>query len=140
MLKCKYCERVYQDESKFCGDCGKQFSIDDLNAHRRENRLQEYRNNGVKEWEWGAAKQLRTCGRCLALDGKRFSIDEDVAFHEGCRCAMLPVTSLSRDRKRLGVDWFEGLESEKQLSILGRERYQLYKNGKSLREIYGISV
>ena len=138
MLKCRYCERIYQDESQFCGDCGNKFSLDDLNRYRRERSQKTYSENEIEEWEWGAAKQLRTCGLCLALDGKRFSVREKFESHEGCRCTLLPITRLSRERKNLGKDWFEKQSAKDQLGILGEEKFQLFKNGKSLVEIYGL--
>lgn len=45
----------------------------------------------VDAWEWLAAEDDRTCLVCIAMNGTRHSLDEDMIRHPGCRCTTISV-------------------------------------------------
>ena len=52
-----------------------------------------YKDVGVKQVQWWAAKDERTCPTCGANHGKTYPIDKapNLPCHPGCRCTWLPV-------------------------------------------------
>jgi len=59
--------------------------------------IQEYRNwglEGIKVLaEWSSARDGKVCDKCLAMDGKVFTLDEIeslIPFHPSCRCTTVP--------------------------------------------------
>jgi len=59
--------------------------------------IQEYRNWGLEgirvQAEWSTAGDDRVCSRCMALEGRIFTLDEIepmIPLHPGCRCISLP--------------------------------------------------
>ena len=55
--------------------------------------LERYRDTGMKEVEFWAAEDERTCEICGAMHGKIYSIDKApvLPLHPNCRCTYLPV-------------------------------------------------
>jgi SPP1 gp7 family putative phage head morphogenesis protein len=55
------------------------------------------------EWEWSSILDNRACISCMSLDGRRFSIDDDISipYHLRCRCLRKYLTKSYRE---LGVD------------------------------------
>lgn len=62
-----------------------------------ERTLNRYKNDGIKEFEFFAGTDDKTCDKCIALDGKQFKISKAKIgincppMHDGCRCCILPV-------------------------------------------------
>lgn len=61
--------------------------------HMNRSALQGYKDAGVKEIQWWAAVDERTCPKCGAGHSKPFDIDKApiLPCHPGCRCTWLPV-------------------------------------------------
>lgn len=113
-----------------------------------------YRNNRdiVREWEYIATLDDRTCLICASDDRRRFPVGEGPSLprHPRCRCVEAPVT---RSWRELGVDadeispatrasatgyvagetsyagWLARQSADKQLEILGAARFKLYRGG-----------
>lgn len=83
----------------------------------------------VTGWRWMAAHSPRTCAMCLAMDGTIHSVDEVMATHPACRCAMVPVTPYSRDPRLTGAQWFAQQPDDVQIKIIGRGKHELYRSG-----------
>ena len=113
-----------------------------LDAHRAATKASEKANAEVlTEWEWHASLDRRTCPSCLAKHGQRFPLEQDGPqdHHQG-RCARVSVTKSWKD---LGFDipeppsetpdaraWFDGLTTDTQEGIMGKERLRLLNEGK----------
>jgi hypothetical protein len=54
----------------------------------------------VAGWRWHATLSSRTCVSCLAMHGRRFSVDEDLNDHHAGRCTAMPIVPLAA---RLGL-------------------------------------
>ena len=90
-------------------------------------------NNDV-EVVWVATLDGRTCIRCSALSGLHFksiSVAPSIQ-HCGCRCQLIPVNKVTEPIPTY-EEFIESLDEEDQISILGKNRYDLWKN-------YGISL
>lgn len=103
----------------------------EVNRVRREATRQIYENNSdiLEGWEWVAVKSTRTCPLCLAMDGRRFPLDEPFPQHINCRCTMKPVIlDIPAKTRTLGRDYFETLTDEQKEKILGKEAFLAYKH------------
>lgn len=89
-----------------------------------------YEAAGIKEEEWVATLDHKTCPTCGNLDGKRFEVGKGATapVHPRCRCLRVPAYAGSEIKTRY-VDWFERRTETAQRSILGATRYDLYKSG-----------
>lgn len=105
----------------------------EVNRVRREATRQTYIESGVTtEWEWAAAHSTRTCPACLAMDGRRFKLEDAFPQHPNCRCTMIPVIEgIERPQRRLGRDYFESLSDEDKRKILGRDGFAAYERGEA---------
>lgn len=65
-----------------------------------------YEETGVKEYQFDASLDLKTCPTCGAMDGKTFRASERETgvnyppLHPRCRCTTVPVTEFDLDGKR----------------------------------------
>jgi SPP1 gp7 family putative phage head morphogenesis protein len=100
-----------------------------LRAYRTSS-LQTYRANGdvVREWEWHASTDDRTCAVCWAMHGQRVDLQFSRGTHPNCRCAMIPVVRFGPDRE-LGTELFDRLPADQQERILGPSKFDAYRAG-----------
>lgn len=112
--------------------CLKIARTEQLRAYRVAS-LERYRETGfVVGYRRLAAKQERTCIACLLQDGEFFPLDVEFEDHVNGRCAMVPVIKGHEDDATgvtSGQEWFEGLDDEAQQRIMGREKWQDWKDG-----------
>lgn len=95
----------------------------------------------VTGWTWRAHIDRKTCPGCMAMDGTVHPVDEVLAGHPRCRCAMVPLTPTWAD---LGLDGVpetgitpEGrgerrlaaMSAAEQDGILGPTKAALYRQG-----------
>jgi len=107
----------------------------------REATRYEYMQAGVREWEWMATMDLRTCMACIGLDGHRFPINEPMADHVNGRCTMVPVIGDMGPRERrvqwpekglmtgTGEDWFNSLTDAQKREWMGEGNYNAWRAG-----------
>jgi SPP1 gp7 family putative phage head morphogenesis protein len=107
----------------------------------RQASLESYRQNSnvVTRWRWVCAKQARTCGMCLAMDGREFELETPLGTHPNCRCSMIPITktweelgiSIPDQKPKLetGEEWFRRQPRNVQLEVLGKTKLELYEAG-----------
>lgn len=94
----------------------------------------------VDSWQWEASLDHLTCPACLSMHGTRHPVEVfGPKGHPNCRCTRLPVT---KPWSELGFnideapdttidsrEWFDNLEPDVQLEIMGRERLDLLQSG-----------
>jgi hypothetical protein len=118
------------------------------NENRVRSQLNSLKNSDVLDgWEWVAPKQTRSCAYCLAMDGRRFPLDQDFEELErcenefGCRCGSIPVINgWERPARTIGSIYFEELPPSDQLHILGPERYEKFLRGSTLETRLGNQI
>lgn len=72
--------------------------------YMNRSALRSYKDAGVKEVQWWAAEDERTCDICGNHHGDKYNIDKApiLPCHPGCRCTWIPVIEsigLSHDEK-----------------------------------------
>lgn len=103
-----------------------------LYAYREASRAAYAANDEiVPRWRWQSARDARTCGACLAMDGKEFPVREAFRTHHQCRCTMVPVVVTYREigfdvdeappvlEHPTGETWFRAQPESTQRAILG---------------------
>lgn len=109
----------------------------------RETARQTYQENAdvLQGWVWTAALGPRTCAACIAMHGTIHPVTETLDGHPRCRCAMVPrtpswadlgVPDMEDDRPPVtsGKDWFQEQPDAVQRGILGRAKWQAWKDGR----------
>jgi hypothetical protein len=96
-------------------------------------------------FQWLSTLDLRSCAVCASRDLKIYKRLEDVPpipAHHNCRCVTIPYIKGFEDiegerasfegpvsDKMSYKDWFDTLEPEQKIDILGPGRYKLYQQG-----------
>lgn len=81
------------------------------------------------------ALDARTCALCWARHGTILEPGATMSQHPGCRGSLAPRTRYSAER-RTGPERFAELSPDGQRRILGKGRYELYKEGMPLESVY----
>ncbi len=111
-----------------------------LHAYRTAT-LRAYRESGiVVEWERMSAQDDRVCLACLLLDGKIYTLEEEMEDHPNGRCSLLPRTKTWRElgldvdepdfSRELGRDWFLRQSAATQSDMMGPGAWQAWQDGK----------
>ena len=96
----------------------------------------------VKGWERAAALDDRVCLACIMLDGKLYSMQDEMDDHPNGRCTMLPHTLTFREMgldvdepdfsRELGQDWFERQDEATQremMNAISKQTYDAWRDG-----------
>ena len=93
-------------------------------------QLRENKEGGVVNgWIWRAERDVRTCIVCIAMDGTRHDLNENMQSHVNCRCQMEVFTNEVHINDN-GRNWFDDRSEEEQKEILGKGKYEAWKDGK----------
>lgn len=93
-------------------------------------------------WTWLAHLDALTCPCCVLMDGTEHTVDSTLDGHPRCRCAMVPRTQSwddllgggtglddTRPPIRNGKAWFTAQPPHIQQAILGKAKFQAWKQG-----------
>ena len=133
-------------EGRFTGGLTRALNIsrtEMLDAMRTAQHATDQVNAGVLAgWTWGAHLDSRTCISCISMHGTEWPLTEPgpIDHHSG-RCARLPRTKSWAElgfpnipEPDLGTidagEWFDGLDTESQLRILGRSGWDAWSAGR----------
>ena len=111
-----------------------------LRAYRESTRLQYQANsNIVKGYIRRASLSDATCLACLALDGKRYELDEPLDEHINGRCFIVPDPISYRDlgldvedareEREKAEDWFNRQAPASQRAMMGDSRFEAWQGG-----------
>ena len=101
-----------------------------LRALRAGSLDQMKQSNVVNGYIRRAQRNSQTCAACLALDGTYQKSAEVFKSHPNCRCYAQPVLRYGKTPTfPSGPEWFDKQTPAVQLQILGKGKYQLYKDG-----------
>lgn len=96
----------------------------------RQGSMLLYRQQGVEQWEWSSALDLRTCPSCYMMHGRRFSVDVfGPNDHHNGRCVSIPLVGDWRSQRGTGAEYFGELPPVQQQQILGAVRYAAWRDG-----------
>ena len=99
----------------------------------RKASLEEYQANAdiLSGWVWFATLDDTVCQSCIAMHGTIHPLDELLNDHHNGRCAMLPlVKGVDSPVGLTGIEWFESLPESRQMEILGKGKYEAWKDGR----------
>lgn len=113
----------------------------------RSAQLSTFQQNSdvLNGWVWTCALDARCCAACVAMNGTKHGLDEEMGSHPNCRCAMAPLSkgwdevlgNLGIDTSNIpnttidvqsGSDWFNKQDEATQRAILGA-KYDGWANG-----------
>lgn len=122
-----------------------------MEAHRTAmHKMYSDNSDIIKEWEWNAKLDKRTCPVCYAMDGTHHPLKESLKSHPNCRCVPKPITFDAvelgwldpldnkdrgdrrdeiRDRQRTTDERFASMSDSDKRAILGNGRFELYSYG-----------
>ena len=84
----------------------------------------------VDGWIWRAALQLNTCRGCIAKDGTRFPITEDLEDHPNGRCfRQWIIKDLKPVHVQSGETWLRSQSADDQRQLLGASAFKAWKDG-----------
>jgi SPP1 gp7 family putative phage head morphogenesis protein len=126
----------------FGGDLTRALTItrtETLRAYREATRLTYAEHeDDIEGWEWMCARSTRTCAVCWAMHGSVHPLTEYMASHPNCRCVMIPVVIETQRERQSGARQFAGLTEEQQRAILGKGKFEAYREGKlKLEDLVG---
>jgi SPP1 gp7 family putative phage head morphogenesis protein len=104
-------------------------------------RLYEANSEVVQGWRWVAARSVRTCPMCLAMDGREFPLGVHMGTHPNCRCVMVPVTQATPPLRETGEEWLRRQPPDVQDSIMGRAKAEAWRDGRiGLEDLVGFRI
>lgn len=99
----------------------------------RQGSHETYRRNArvLDGWMWWSARDVRTCGACIANHGTVYPLSATLNDHHRGRCTPLPVVKGStwQNTVQTGPEWFGGLPEADQVAIMGRGRLEGLRAG-----------
>lgn len=96
------------------------------------------------KYQYLATLDNKTCIVCGSCGGKLYKNYEDIPTipqHRGCRCVILPYFNVGHEQiaSKNGYteeisfnDWLREQDAQTQKEVLGKTRYELFKNGESI--------
>ncbi len=102
-----------------------------LRSYRAATQDNYRQSRVVNGYRRVASKSERTCIACLAVDGREYPLDVPFEEHPAGRCVAIPVI-IGRPYRNIltGPEWFSGQSEAVQRSMMGPERYDLWRNGR----------
>lgn len=98
----------------------------------REAARANFLNNSdiIKGWVWFASLDETVCASCVAMHGTIHELSEPLNDHHNGRCTLLPyIPEFGNPVEQTGEDWFKAQSAERQAAILGKGKYQAWKDG-----------
>ena len=93
----------------------------------RKGQQEQRQQMPVQQWR-RCANHETACLACIMLEGTFYDREEDFSDHPNGRCYIVPVEPGS-EPDHAGRDWLEEQDEETQHRILGKTRYEAWKNG-----------
>ena len=76
------------------------------------------------------AKKDGACLACLARDGERYRLEDELSDHPRGRCFLIAdIEGMAPATWQTGQEWFNTLEPAKQEMLMGTIRYEAWKSG-----------
>lgn len=98
------------------------------------DRIIYTKNEGtVKKYMWLSTLDTTTCIVCGELDHSLYNSVNEVPLypkHPNCRCTVIPVNEdIIKYAPKTYQEWFENLCEQSKKKVLGKKRFEMYKNG-----------
>ena len=101
----------------------------------RSGTIAQYRSTGVVTYYVRLAKKETACLACLALDGQKYELAEDMQDHPRGYCDTLcKIQGVPLPTWEKGSTWLRNQDEERQREIFGNTRYDMWKEGTKLND------
>ena len=98
-----------------------------------QNQIKRANPKVFTGYKWCSILDSRTCDVCADLDGSVYNTIGDAPFspiHYRCRCQLIGFFQEEAEPDWTTFsDWVEKIPEEKQIDVLGKKRFELWKNG-----------
>lgn len=94
----------------------------------RRAQREQARQTPVTKWI-RVANHETACLACLMLEGTIYDREEDFGDHPNGRCTIVPIEAGTETDDRPGKRWLEEQDEDTQRRILGKSRFEAWKNG-----------
>lgn len=101
-----------------------------LRAYRYTS-LESYRGSGVVTgYKRLSARDSSVCPACLFADGTIYELASEFDSHVNCRCSITPIVKGYPLNIGTGQEWFNRQNEATQRTMLGKGRFELWRDGK----------
>lgn len=98
-----------------------------------QNQIKRANSKIFTGYKWCSILDSKTCDDCADLDGSVYNTISDAPYspiHYRCRCQTIGFLQEEAEPNWTSFgDWVEQLPEDKQIDILGKKRFELWKNG-----------
>lgn len=96
----------------------------------RFGQVEQYRKSGSVEYFVRFVNKYTACAACIALDGEKFAIAEDLYDHpRGCCNVIAKVKGVPMLGWEKAQDWITKQPEDYQVKVFGKPRYDALKSG-----------
>lgn len=96
----------------------------------RTGTIEQYRKNTAVYGFYRLVKKSTACLACLVLDGQFYKREEDLADHPRGQCGVVAaIKGVPPMQWEKGKDWLLRQPEDYQRSLMGEERFDLWKSG-----------
>lgn len=89
----------------------------------------QYSQSGVVTGQQRLVKKETACVACLFLDGEILPIGMPLEDHPAGKCIAVPMVNGAAVEWENGTQWFLGQDQERQMGLLGEERFNAWQEG-----------
>lgn len=100
-----------------------------LRSYRYTSLMQYRESNVVTGYQRLSARDVNSCIACLVADGDIYALSSDFDQHPNCRCSIVPIVKGYTLDIGSGAGWFNKQSKDRQRSILGPKRFELWQGG-----------
>lgn len=98
-----------------------------------QNQIKKANSKIFTGYKWCSVLDSKTCDTCADLDGSVYDTISDAPFspiHYRCRCQLIGFLQEGVEPDWTSFnDWVEKLPEDKQINVLGKKRFELWKSG-----------
>lgn len=98
-----------------------------------QNQIKKANPKIFTGYKWCSILDSQTCDACADLDGSVYNTISDAPFspiHYRCRCQTIGFLQEEAEPNWTSFgEWVEKLPEDKQVDVLGKKRFELWKNG-----------
>lgn len=100
------------------------------NTRQAADQAEQDDDRLVMGWRRRCKRDFRVCPACVFLDGKLYPTNDLLEVHPNERCFMIPVLrGMPIPDWQTGREWFMQQSEATQIEIMGRGRYELWRDG-----------
>lgn len=103
-----------------------------LRTYRVTTQTAYENSNVVVGYRRLSARDDRVCPGCLMADGRTYPLGVTFESHVNCRCSLVPILrNVSPVQFQTGQEWFRQQPEAAQRAILGRGRFEIWRDGRA---------